>query len=504
MTDPLSIIAGVVGIGGAALQASTAVLDLVRTIKGAPREIQIILSDLNDFSGVVSNLNATLQDSSIQNVVYTDTGLYGVVGSVRPPLATCCTVMTQLKSKIERNLKPGKEKGKQRISSATWYWRKTEVVECVTQLQSNKLNLNIALSSIVSYCTMRSFANNPNVLKLPTRRRSTDTDAASALQQYAMSMTGESSSVLGREDVFASDEAERDLNRTANQRDELLKAARINDASVVKILIEQGADLGAKDGDGWTALHVAAAKGHENIIQLLISQGADVNVQSDDGWTALHEVIDSHENQEAKRLIENGADVLSREGDGQTVLHYASRKGPLELVRLLVEAGADLEATSGPEEGTPLMQACQKGQLDVATFLISKGAKIDTHNPFGEQATHLAAKSDDPALLRFVLDAGGDIEAKDEDGETPLTVAARCGNVHSMEFLLENGANTSAKTLDGRDFLQRCKENWGKGDKATAWIERWLKEHPERPASDKAKSISLKDTAASPTGSEVE
>ena len=48
------------------------------------------------------------------------------------------------------------------------------------------------------------------------------------------------------------------------------------------------ADVNAKTSYGWTALHLAAAKGHTEIVRLLISNKADVNAKTPDGWTALH------------------------------------------------------------------------------------------------------------------------------------------------------------------------------------------------------------------------
>ena len=41
--------------------------------------------------------------------------------------------------------------------------------------------------------------------------------------------------------------------------------------SIVEYLIDQGAQLDASDGDRWTPLHYACAKGHLDIIQLVQS-----------------------------------------------------------------------------------------------------------------------------------------------------------------------------------------------------------------------------------------
>ena len=334
MADPFSIIAGVVSICAGALQASTAVLDLIRSIKDAPCEIIIILAGLNNFSDLVSNLDTALQDPFIQNVVHNDTGFLCAVGSVSPPLATCCTVMTQLKSKIEKNLKAVKANGQQRNISATWYWKKSDVVGCMHRLQSNKLILNIALSSIVSYCTMRSFANSRTATQFHVRPKSIDTIAASAIQKYANSIARKSSSLESREEFFAPDKAEQCVKRAANQRDELLRAARIDDDMIVNMLIEQDADVNVRDHDDMTMLHIAAKYGSHAVATILLTQGADPNIKAG----------------------ENGTQNKYRLDAGRTPLHWAAAEGHENTVQLLISHGAHMNARSHVER-SPLQEA---------------------------------------------------------------------------------------------------------------------------------------------------
>jgi ankyrin repeat protein len=49
-----------------------------------------------------------------------------------------------------------------------------------------------------------------------------------------------------------------------------------------------GSGLTAAEKDGWTALHVAAQNGNESVVKLLVERGADVKGISKDGWTAIH------------------------------------------------------------------------------------------------------------------------------------------------------------------------------------------------------------------------
>jgi ankyrin repeat protein len=55
----------------------------------------------------------------------------------------------------------------------------------------------------------------------------------------------------------------------------------------VKVLLENGADVNAKDNDGGTALMWAARRGYVDVVVLLLVQRADVNSRNKNGETAL-------------------------------------------------------------------------------------------------------------------------------------------------------------------------------------------------------------------------
>ena len=73
-----------------------------------------------------------------------------------------------------------------------------------------------------------------------------------------------------------------DMMRTA-----LIEAAIGGWTDIVRLLVEAGADVDARDFSGGTALTMAALKGHTDIVRILRDAGADLTIVDVDGRTAL-------------------------------------------------------------------------------------------------------------------------------------------------------------------------------------------------------------------------
>lgn len=98
-----------------------------------------------------------------------------------------------------------------------------------------------------------------------------------------------------------------------------------------------------QSGDGWTALHLAAAFGTPEAVQLLLDRGAAVDAVSTNAQKnqPLHAALALGRNPETIRiLLEAGADPNARQTGGYTAIFSAAAANRRDLVELLVAHGA--------------------------------------------------------------------------------------------------------------------------------------------------------------------
>jgi ankyrin repeat protein len=213
---------------------------------------------------------------------------------------------------------------------------------------------------------------------------------------------------------------------------ELVTAIRNGDMQVVRKLLENGADLNARDAEGNTPLILASFYASPQCVELLIDNGADVNSANKAGATALIRAATNFE--KTRLLVDAGAKVRVRTALGNTPLILAARRaGNCGTVQLLLERGA--KVTERSDAGvSPVLSAAASGDVETVRLLLDAGAKAD----------------DFPKLS---VPRAADIAA---GMRTPLMWAAYHNNVRMVRLFLEREADPNQSTYFGNPLSHAC------------------------------------------------
>ncbi|KAI9792435.1 MAG: hypothetical protein M1816_002319 [Peltula sp. TS41687] len=229
-------------------------------------------------------------------------------------------------------------------------------------------------------------------------------------------------------------------------------AAALGHEDVTEYLVNAGANLLSKDSEGRTSLFLACQAGHANIVFLLLSNGSDMSVGGDSGWTPLTTAASIGHIEVVKVLLEKEADMEAADQSGWTPLNSAASNGHLEVVKALLAKGAD--ATTPNDSGvTPLKTAAYNGHLEVVKLLLNSGAAVAAVEHRGWKALNLAAFCGHTEIVKSLLDKGANVNTTPNFGWTPLSLAVEEGHIDVVKLLLGSGADVTVGDNGGRTPL---------------------------------------------------
>ena len=285
---------------------------------------------------------------------------------------------------------------------------------------------------------------------------------------------------------------------------------------MMKVVNKYGATpLSVRADDDQTILHIACKNGNLSVVKKVLEAGADPNVTDKFGCTPLfYACKNSHVECVREFMVQTpnvcdfiklmkvankiGATPLSVRGyNDQTILHVACKKGDLSIVKKVLEAGAypnvtdrfgctplyyacknfhiecirefmvqipnvvcDLMKVANKIGATPLSirgdngqtilhVACKKGDLSIVKKVLKAGADPNVTDRFGCTPLYYACKKGDLSIVKKVLKAGADPNVTDRFGCTPLYYACKKGELSIVKKVLEAGADPNVKDKFG-------------------------------------------------------
>ncbi|XP_042226238.1 ankyrin-3-like isoform X2 [Homarus americanus] len=249
----------------------------------------------------------------------------------------------------------------------------------------------------------------------------------------------------------------------------LHQAADGGHTTLVKVLLQAGAEPSATDDNGLQAVHLATQAGHLPVVKLLMTWLPEKSAVAKGKQLVHWAAIGGHVNI-LDYLKKEKVNIKSLTCDNESALHLAADNGNLEAVKWLVRMGLSLDQKDR-KDFTPDDYALQEGHKEVVAFLrqvvlqqdkfldaategllkvtenlVNDGVYLDCRrhsDKFGRTALHYAARNGHLEIVRFLLSRGGDPEAEDNFGNTAVHWAAEGGHVHILKVLRDNNCDLS-------------------------------------------------------------
>ena len=162
---------------------------------------------------------------------------------------------------------------------------------------------------------------------------------------------------------------------------ELFNAIEGGDTDKIRSLLQQGANVNGVYTDGhvgsYTALMSAVRKDSMSIVRLLLEKGADINMihGRDVPPPPLSLAVRNKNVDMILFLLEKGAEINPKNNDAQDPLSEAARNGDMDIVHLLLAKGAEVNPKNNHGYTTALMKGAHNGNADIVRLLLEKGAE---------------------------------------------------------------------------------------------------------------------------------
>jgi ankyrin repeat protein len=211
-------------------------------------------------------------------------------------------------------------------------------------------------------------------------------------------------------------------------QDRLWAAINAQDATSLRVAIDQGADPNLPNNEGRVPLYRALVLQNQLLIDTLLSKGADPKAKDHRGDPLLFTAMSIGSAPGTAALIQAKADANAQDTIGMTPLAFAMSLDQPQIVAALIKAGADVNAPSAASDGgaaaAPIFLAVRSGKLAFVQQLAAAGANVNALDQQDSTPLHRAVlvRPADYAtsLVTTLLRAGADANEMRPGGGAPL------------------------------------------------------------------------------------
>ncbi len=220
---------------------------------------------------------------------------------------------------------------------------------------------------------------------------------------------------------------------------------RNREGATIRLLLDAGATVDARDPQGLTPYQVAVRRGNSEAAEALAAAGADRSLQPFDAFVGACARADEFE---AKRLIQERPKLISllSSRDAAMLAHMVDA-GRYDAVRLMVALGWPLDA-NGDWNGSPLNHAAWWGEAELVELFLAHGADREQVNGYGGTPLGAAIYGSE-----HCTDRQGGVTSSGQAGSESHGDYPRC-----VELLLRSGATPPSQasgTPEVRAVLRR-------------------------------------------------
>ncbi|XP_052892051.1 protein phosphatase 1 regulatory subunit 12B-like isoform X1 [Anopheles moucheti] len=233
----------------------------------------------------------------------------------------------------------------------------------------------------------------------------------------------------------------------------LLEAAARNDIAEVAKLLQKGVTPDATNMDGLTALHQCCIDDNAEMLNLLLDYGANVNAQDSERWTPLHAAATCGHLNLVKILIARGANLLAVNADGNMPYDICDDEEALDYIE------AEMSKRGVTQELIDETRAATETQMlhDLQDIAL-QGGDLEIPDPQGATPLHIASANGYTRVVEFLLEHHTSTDAVDNDLWTPVHAAACWGHLEVLEMLAQSGADLNAKNKNDETPSDICED----------------------------------------------